>query len=248
MLWMPAAPIHFVSGLKIPLIISGAALAHAAYTSPTLPPSPTETKRYIKGDPHWAVAWPILVGIIKLLHWTYACGESTVIIANLFPSSTSSGVLRRLVRRGFSAATVRPTTTTLMGWALLCAGGLLRIASYRELGQFFTFTLAIKDNHHLVTTGPYEVVRHPGYTGLVLVMVGTVLSHVGKGSWFREAGWLSTTGGKTLALFWLANMAWISERVATRVGQEDEALRNQFPSEWERYAQRTPYRLVPFIY
>ncbi|KAI0337707.1 hypothetical protein BDW22DRAFT_1339276 [Trametopsis cervina] len=246
---MPSTSIYFVNGLKIPLILTGAALAHVSYTSPNPQPPATEAKRFSKGDTYMAMAGPAVLVITKFCHWAYACCESAVIIANVFPSATSSTVLRWLVRQGFSAAAVRPTTTTVTGWAVLCVAGLLRIACYRELGRFFTFHLSIKDNHHLVTTGPYGIVRHPGYTALIFTTVGTVLSHVGKGSWYREAGWLSTTSGKALAFLWLANVTWtIAILVGIRVGQEDEALRSQFPSEWERYAQKTPYKLIPYIY
>ncbi|CAD6900108.1 unnamed protein product [Tilletia controversa] len=66
-----------------------------------------------------------------------------------------------------------------MGWMMAGLGGGLRYWCYRELSHFFTFTLAILDDHRIVSSGPYAVVRHPSYTGLFLVASGlTVLMQV----------------------------------------------------------------------
>ncbi|CAD6904965.1 unnamed protein product, partial [Tilletia caries] len=65
-----------------------------------------------------------------------------------------------------------------MGWMMAGLGGGLRYWCYRELSHFFTFTLAILDDHRIVSSGPYAVVRHPSYTGLFLVasaMIVTIL-------------------------------------------------------------------------
>jgi len=46
---------------------------------------------------------------------------------------------------------------------------------YRTLGRHFTFQLSIKRNHTLVKDGPYAVVRHPGYTGYLLMVLGMLI-------------------------------------------------------------------------
>ena len=56
-------------------------------------------------------------------------------------------------------------------------GGLIRYKCYRALGTMFTFEMSIRKDHMLVTSGPYSIVRHPGYTGIFLVVIGIFLVH-----------------------------------------------------------------------
>jgi len=79
-------------------------------------------------------------------------------------------------------------------------------------------------------------------------MVGTVLSHAGSGSWYKEAGWLDTFGGTAVVALWFAAIVYVPVNMMIRLRKEDEVLRNQYPLEWERWAKKTPYRVIPFIY
>ncbi|KAI9599402.1 hypothetical protein BDF19DRAFT_428630 [Syncephalis fuscata] len=45
----------------------------------------------------------------------------------------------------------------------------IRAWSMRELGRFFTFKLGVSKDQHIVQSGPYQYVRHPSYTGLILM-------------------------------------------------------------------------------
>ncbi|KAI0337705.1 hypothetical protein BDW22DRAFT_1339274 [Trametopsis cervina] len=248
MIWTPSVPVHSTSGFKIPLILAATALTHVAYTPPNPPPLAHEASKYNE-DKLTVLAPRTTLLLSKTAYWVFASCESAVIIATAFPSPASTVILSWLVRPGYSAAAVRPTTTTITGWVLLCIGGVIRIACYRALGRFFTFQLSIKEDHQLVTTGPYSIVRHPSYSAALFVLCGTLLSVFSKGSWCREAGWLDTIGGRILAAAWVAYTVPILVMVCVvRVKQEDAALQKQFSQEWERYAQKTPYRLVPFIY
>lgn len=68
------------------------------------------------------------------------------------------------------------------GASLFAAGTALRWWSIVHLGRFFSVDVAIASDHTVVETGPYRVVRHPSYTGLLLqcaglgVVLGTALS------------------------------------------------------------------------
>ena len=46
------------------------------------------------------------------------------------------------------------------------------IGAVATLGQFFQPRLVVQDGHRVVADGPYRVVRHPSYTGPILIFVG----------------------------------------------------------------------------
>lgn len=52
------------------------------------------------------------------------------------------------------------------------AGFAMRRWSEHTLGRYFTFTVMTSVDQPVITTGPYRIVRHPGYTGVMLVVVG----------------------------------------------------------------------------
>lgn len=180
--------------------------------------------------------------------WAYSLAESAVIIANQAPSPLSSKVLSLLVKEGYSASRVRITPVWLSGCALMCGGALVRLACYRELGRFFTFDLSIKADQHLVTTGPYSIVRHPAYGGNCLLAIGMVICHIAEGSWFAECGGWTSNWSRAIAAAWLGWHLSKPFLLSSRVTKEDKVLRNEFGEEWDRYAQQTHYRLVPFVY
>ena len=60
--------------------------------------------------------------------------------------------------------------------------------TYRYLGQFFLFEPNIQRGHELIISGPYSVVRHPSYTGLILIFGGLFPWYLSKGSWIIESG------------------------------------------------------------
>jgi protein-S-isoprenylcysteine O-methyltransferase Ste14 len=80
------------------------------------------------------------------------------------------------------------TTLQTLGSLLCILGALLRLWSYRTLGRFFTFQLSIREDHRLVTHGPYAYVRHPGYSAIILVFFGGALVLFSPGGWVRECG------------------------------------------------------------
>jgi protein-S-isoprenylcysteine O-methyltransferase Ste14 len=58
------------------------------------------------------------------------------------------------------------------GLAVFALGLVLRAWAFHELGRFFKFTVVVQPDHEVVDTGPYRVIRHPSYTGLLTAELG----------------------------------------------------------------------------
>lgn len=137
----------------------------------------------------------------------------------------------------------------IVGTVLMCAGALTRIASYRQLGRYFTFELSVRKEHKLITDGPYSIVRHPGYVGSILFFSGACISQIFcRGSWFVESGVWGGIGGKLFALAYVGYSFFLLFYLVLRIPNEDLVMRQEFKEEWIAWSKRTPYRLIPFVY
>jgi len=125
-----------------------------------------------------------------------------------------------------------------MGWSALplpawlrwigIAAGLLTIALFlwvhRALGENWSASVEPKEQHALVTSGPYRWVRHPMYTTM---LVWTLAFFLLSANWFVGITWLA-----------------LSILAASRAGAEEAALIEKFGAEYRAYMQRTP-RFLP---
>jgi len=109
---------------------------------------------------------------------------------------------------------------------LLAAGGVLIVTTRVAMGRSFTVLPKPRPGGELVTSGPFRLVRHPIYLGVLLCLAGGSLLH----SWSG----IALTGA--LAILW-AGKARVEERY----------LQKRFP-EYDSYRSRVRYRLVPFVY
>ena len=128
------------------------------------------------------------------------------------------------------------------------AGTFIRIHCYRRLDRAFTFELAIQKEQKLVTDGAYGIVRHPSYTGWLLLITGNFALLASPGSYFVESGLSGTVVGRAVALANLVYCLVGMGNLMRRVGEEDRVLRKEFGGQWEAWARRTRYRLIPFVY
>lgn len=138
--------------------------------------------------------------------------------------------------------------TFVLGCLMTAASGALRWACYKTLGSLFTYELTLREEHRLVTSGPYAFVRHPSYSGVVFGVLGTLLVHFGPGSWWARVGWFGTLGGQAYALGWCVMEAYVLWGILCRAPTEDALLRKQFGAEWDAWAARVPYRVIPGIF
>jgi protein-S-isoprenylcysteine O-methyltransferase Ste14 len=117
----------------------------------------------------------------------------------------------------------------VLGWiaaALSLIGVAFAIWARVHLGSNWSPRPAVKEHHELVTSGPYAYVRHPIYTGVVLMAFATLLT----GSMFG------------IGVFIIASFFYI-----LRIHKEEKIMLNLFPNEYPAYQSRTK-RLVPFLW
>lgn len=68
------------------------------------------------------------------------------------------------------------TWTFYPGIFLMILGIFIRQWSIRELGVFFSVQVGIQKGQKVVKKGPYKLIRHPSYTGLLLTLIGIGLA------------------------------------------------------------------------
>jgi protein-S-isoprenylcysteine O-methyltransferase Ste14 len=111
--------------------------------------------------------------------------------------------------------------------ALTLAGLLFTWWARVHLGRLWSSDVARKADHHVVDTGPYGIVRHPIYTGILLASIGTAGLRATAGAWLGAG---------------LMTMGWY---IKARL--EEQFLREQLGAEqYGSYARRVPM-LVPFL-
>jgi protein-S-isoprenylcysteine O-methyltransferase Ste14 len=100
----------------------------------------------------------------------------------------------------------------------------LTVWSRARLGRYWSGVVALKHDHRLIQSGPYRLVRHPLYSGLILGAIGWALC---------VTTWSCLLGALVLITCF--------ER---RAHKEDALLASEFGAEFEAYRQRTG-RLMP---
>jgi protein-S-isoprenylcysteine O-methyltransferase Ste14 len=68
------------------------------------------------------------------------------------------------------------TGWALAGAAMTCIGVAIAIWARTILGGNWSSSVTVKQDHTLIRTGPYNIVRHPIYSGLLLAVLGTALT------------------------------------------------------------------------
>ena len=137
-----------------------------------------------------------------------------------------------LVSRQFKEYFEQPLLPPSPAWVyiglVLTACGLgFTIWARRALGKNWSAMPSIKQDHELIERGPYRLVRHPIYTGVLLAIFGSCLA-----------------GGR-VGEFCVFGMAAIL--LIVKLKTEEALLARQFPEAYLQYRRRVK-ALIPFLY
>lgn len=129
----------------------------------------------------------------------------------------------------FSGATpYLPPIASVIGAGLMVLGFGLRYYAMWTLGGFFTNPITIRPDQRIVREGPYRYLRHPAYTGGLLVAVGFPLA-------------------LGLSVGFLLTLAACGYAYVHRIRIEEAALLSHFGDQYREYSRGT-FRLFPGLY
>jgi protein-S-isoprenylcysteine O-methyltransferase Ste14 len=119
-------------------------------------------------------------------------------------------------------------TFFVIGSVLALTGLIIRVTSILQLKRQFTYTVTKIENHELIETGLYKIIRHPGYLGQLIIFLGisTCLSN-----------WLSI-----LLMIFPVLLVYLN-----RMNVEEKFMVENMGQKYLDYQKRTK-RLIPMIY
>jgi protein-S-isoprenylcysteine O-methyltransferase Ste14 len=133
------------------------------------------------------------------------------------------------MRIGFLGHRLLPETDVIggIGLGLTIAGCAFAVWARARLGSNWSASVTRKQGHELVRGGPYAIVRHPIYSGLLLGILGTALAQ-------GELRGLLAVG--------LASVGWL---LKARI--EERFLADEFGGDYVTYRRRVK-QLIPYVF
>ena len=137
-------------------------------------------------------------------------------------------LLQALVPKSIWAAiTFKSDWLAAFGLVLLIGSTAFTLWARWTLGRMWSSVPALREDHELHTNGPYHVTRHPIYTGILGMLLGSVL--------------VTGFGGVLVALLVLGAVFLV------RIPREEKLMLQTFGEQYVRYQREVP-RLVPFLH
>jgi protein-S-isoprenylcysteine O-methyltransferase Ste14 len=162
------------------------------------------TKKTVEGNN--SIANTILIRMAIVIFIVLILGQHVPFVAShLWSYSTTSGVIADVIA---------------------IAGLLLMLWSRVVLGANWSASVVFKENHELIQRGPYALIRHPIYSGLLLMFLGESI-------WYGSVMWF-------LVLICVFIGFWMKAQ------KEETLLTKHFPAEYPAYRERTK-ALIPFV-
>jgi protein-S-isoprenylcysteine O-methyltransferase Ste14 len=127
-----------------------------------------------------------------------------------------------------AAYRIWPFDGMLIGTIIYVLGFIIRWTAVYQLGKMFTVDVAIANEHTLKTNGLYNVVRHPSYLGLILIILG-----------------LGICLNSVLSFIIMFVPTFIA--ISYRITVEEKALTEEFGDQYTNYKSNVK-RLIPGVY
>lgn len=205
LVFLPAGRVDWIAGWVWVATVAVSLLVVRALVVRAHPALPARRRRAGEGTPTWDVV--------------ALAGFQLSMVAVLVIAGLDAG------RYGWSSV---PVPAAAVGDALVALGlGIFGAAAVHN--PYFESTVRIQseEGHTVASSGPYRVVRHPGYVGLMVLMLGSALA--------LRSAW---------ALLPVA-AGWVS--LSARTALEDRFLHRRLAG-YADYAGRVRYRLVPGVW
>jgi protein-S-isoprenylcysteine O-methyltransferase Ste14 len=176
------------------------------------------------------VCWGV-VAVVWLATWGYNESRAPQVRqrswygTGVFPIVLITFIVRRAVPSAdWASITFYTHWARFLGLAILVAAAALTLWARFVLGLMWNAAPSVKQGHQLRTRGPYSVTRHPIYTGLLGMMLGTLL----------------LAGGN----IWIVAFPIAVVLIECKIHIEERFMTGEFPEEYPRYRKRVP-QLVP---
>src|SRR5437016_5197785 len=128
---------------------------------------------------------------------------------------------------GYAGVGPLPDWVFYPGIFLILLGVLVRQWAIAVLGRFFSLTVRVAEDHRVVVKGPYRLVRHPSYAGVLITFIGLALA--------------VQSSGALLVLFAVFGVSY-----GYRMRVEERVLLSELGQDYAEYMKRTK-RLIPFL-
>jgi protein-S-isoprenylcysteine O-methyltransferase Ste14 len=136
------------------------------------------------------------------------------------------GIDLAVPRADWPSLTVPTPWVRILGLVILVAATAFTLWARLALGAMWSAEPAVKQEHELRTGGPYGITRHPIYTGLLGMLLGsTLLAGAGR---------------------WAVSFPVFVVLLQVKIRIEERLMQAEFPDGYPRYRQRVP-RLVPAL-
>ena len=148
-------------------------------------------------------------------------GSGALVILTVFLSISIAFFL------GYNGVGTLPEWAYYLGISLMLLGIFVRQWAIAVLGRFFSLTVEVADDHKVIDRGPYRVIRHPSYTGVLIAFIGLGLA--------------VQSAGAVLVLVVLYGISF-----GYRMSVEERTLLAELGKDYGDYMKRTK-RIIPFL-
>ena len=171
---------------------------------------------------YWMIAALGVKKNVRTQGQTKRWGLRFLVIAGIILLLRVPGLRRELLH--YQTVHLGPASE-FVGFVLCLCGFAFAIWARLHLGRNWGQPMTLKQGHELVTTGPYRIVRHPIYTGIVLAMLGSTM----------------------VTPFWIVAFVCLTAYFVYSARTEERIMTSQFPGQYPEYKKRTKM-LAPLVW